>query len=326
MPSRNAPSARKDTVTASVQADEPCRLVRVGKPSWEVLIDRLEYNMPAWNASNWIVKHNLKIIRHVQHIQDYETGKRSDPPPFSFAELLNPRLNAREPSVKRNTGLDRLDYLFASLKRYEPGHAPAQNYENVFITTRALLLLLKKCADVYGRRPEEQQLSRSLECVYAFQRFVEDTATLHLTRQEYDAKLDAMHERIAASFTENALLFETLCERRERAKDGIGGCGGFTQADRTMLRQVQRAAVFGEIPTDAQVAGDVRRRQVTYGANLYRPSSRHVKGVSFADAAQKAILAQQFKGVAGAYTMSEKHSLARAIQRACKKKSSCDKP
>ena len=218
MSSRKAPSARKDTVATAVQVDEPSRLVRVGKPSWEVLIDRLEYNMPAWNASNWIVKHNLKIIRHVQHIQDYETGKRSDPPPFSFAELLNPRTNAKSPSVKRNTGLDRLDYLFASLKRYEPGHAPAQNYEPVFISTRALLLLLKKCADVYGRRPEEQQLSRSLECVYAFQRFVEDTATLHLTRQEYDAKLDAMHERIAASFTENALLFETLCERRELAR------------------------------------------------------------------------------------------------------------
>ena len=224
-------------------ADSSRRLTRKGKPSWEELVERLEYNMPAWNASNWIVKHNIKIIRHVQHIQDYETGKRSDPPPFTFAELLNPRTNAKSPSVKRNTGLDRLDYLFASLKRYEPGHAPAQNYEPVFISTRALLLLLKKCADVYGRRPEEQQLSRSLECVYAFQRFVEDTATLHLTRQEYDAKLDAMHERIAASFTENALLFETLCERRKQVMGGISGCGGFTQADRTLLRQVQRAAM-----------------------------------------------------------------------------------
>ena len=120
--------------------------------------------------------------------------------------------------MKRNTGLDRLDYLFASLKRYEPGHAPAQNYEPVFISTRALLLLLKKCADVYGRRPEEQQLSRSLECVYAFQRFVEDTSTLHLTRQEYDARLEAMHGQIATSFIENALLFEVLLERRTRAK------------------------------------------------------------------------------------------------------------
>ena len=86
----NHPSIRKAADAADTQADEPRRLTRKGKPSWEVLVERLEYNMPAWNASNWIVKHNLKIIRHVQHIQDYETGKRSDPPPFSFAELLNP--------------------------------------------------------------------------------------------------------------------------------------------------------------------------------------------------------------------------------------------
>ena len=176
--------------------------------------------MPAWNASNWIVKHNIKIIRHVQHIQDYELGKRNDPPPFSFAELLNPRVNAREPSVKRNTGLDRLDYLFASLKRYEPGHAPAQNYEPIFATTRALILLLKKCADVYGRRPEEQQLARSLEYVYALQRFIEDPQTLHLKRHDYDARLDAMHERIASSFIENALLFEALAERRKMDRSG----------------------------------------------------------------------------------------------------------
>ena len=98
-----------------------------------------------------------------------------------------------QPSVKRNTGLDRLDYLFASLKRYEPGHAPAQNYENVFITTRALILLLKMCAD---------------------------------------------------------------------------GCGSFTQADRTMLRQMQRAAVFGEMPTDARVGA------ANGGRDGARPSRR----------------------------------------------------
>ena len=195
--------------------------------------------MPAWNASNWIVKHNLKIIRHVQHIQDYELGKRSDPPPFTFAELLNPRLNAREPSVKRNTGLDRLDYLFASLKRYEPGHAPAQNYENVFITTRALILLLKKCADVYGRRPEDQQLSRSLEYVYALQRFIEDPQTLHLTRQKYDEQLDAMHERIASSFIENALLFEALAERRARTAQGRSRKGTGRKGTRTAFMEQQ---------------------------------------------------------------------------------------
>ena len=98
MSSTKTPSTRKAAAAVDIQADEPRRLTRKGKPSWEVLVERLEYNMPAWNASNWIVKHNIKIIRNVQHIQDYELGKRSDPPPFSFAELLNPRVNAREPS------------------------------------------------------------------------------------------------------------------------------------------------------------------------------------------------------------------------------------
>ena len=102
-------------------------------------------------------------------------------------------------------------------------------------------------------------------------------------------------------------------------------CGGFTEADRAMLRKVYRAAVFGEMPTDAQIAGDVRRRQAIYGASLYKPSSKHVKGVSFAAAAKRAILAQEFKGVDGAYTMSERKNLARAIERVYYKKPSCDK-
>lgn len=202
------------------------RLTRSSKPCWEALVEKLEYNMPAWNASNWVVKHNLKIIRHVQHIQDFETGKRSDSPAFTFSELLNPQRNARDPAAKHNAGIDRLDYLFASFKRYEPGHAPSQNYEPVFATTRALILLLKKCADVYGRRPEEQQLSRSLDLVYGLQHFLEDAATLHLTRQEYDARLDTIRESLVNSFTENYLLFETLEDRRARAAQAKGSRRG----------------------------------------------------------------------------------------------------
>ncbi len=206
------------TVSSSISEGATRRLTRSSKPCWEALVEKLEYNMPAWNASNWVVKHNLKIIRNIQHIQDFETRKRPDPPPFSFSELLNPRRNARAPAAKHNAGIDRLAYLFDSLKQYEPGHAPAQNYEPVFITTRALILLLKKCADVYGRRPEEQQLSRSLEMVYALQNFLEDSATLRLTRQEYDARLDAMREQLVEAFTENFLLFETLEDRRRAAQ------------------------------------------------------------------------------------------------------------
>ena len=256
---------RTDTSNTEIPASTP-RLIRKGKPSWEELVERLEYNMPAWNASNWIVKHNIKIIRHVQHIQDYELGKRSDPPLFTFAELLNPRVNAREPSVKRNTGLDRLDYLFASLKRYEPGHAPAQNYEPAFATTRALILLLKKCADVFGRRPEEQQLARSLEHVYALQRFIEDPQTLHLTRQEHDARLDAMHERLASSFVENALLFEALAERRERARrecsprKGTGRKGTRTAFMERQL-EVMKTFVLDGHPVDRRNRSTTRAHQ-----------------------------------------------------------------
>ena len=88
-----------------------------------------------------------------------------------------------------------------------------------------------------------------------------------------------------------------------------------TADDRRMLRHIHRAAVFGETPTEAQVAGDVRRRQVLYGAELYRPASRYVKGMSSCVAAEKAIRAPQFSDVEGAYGLPEKESLARAIRR-----------
>ena len=82
-----------------------------------------------------------------------------------------------------------------------------------------------------------------------------------------------------------------------------------------LIRQIHRAAVFGEIPTSAQVAGDVRRRQILYGAGLYKRPTKHSKGVSSYRAAEMAIKAPQFLGAEGAYSIAEKHSLARAIER-----------
>ena len=82
-----------------------------------------------------------------------------------------------------------------------------------------------------------------------------------------------------------------------------------------LIRQIHRAAVFGEIPTSAQVAGDVRRRQILYGAGLYKRPTKHSKGVSSYRAAEMAIKAPQFLGAEGAYSIAEKHSLARAIRR-----------
>ena len=90
---------------------------------------------------------------------------------------------------------------------------------------------------------------------------------------------------------------------------------GFAAEDRRMLRQIYRAAVFGETPTDAQAAGDVRRRQVLYGTSLYSPPTKYDRGVSSYRAATMAINAPQFLGVKGAYSLSEKDSLARAIRR-----------
>ena len=82
-----------------------------------------------------------------------------------------------------------------------------------------------------------------------------------------------------------------------------------------MLRQIYRASVLGETPSEAQIAGDVRRQQVLYGAELYKPSSKHVKGVSSYRAAEKAIRAPQFRDVEGAYKSADKKTLAQAIVR-----------
>ena len=90
---------------------------------------------------------------------------------------------------------------------------------------------------------------------------------------------------------------------------------GFGPDDRRLLQQIYRATVFGETPTDAKVAGDVRRRQVLYGASLYKPPTKHDKGVSSYLAAEKAIKAPQFSGESGAYSLPEKKTLARAIVR-----------
>ncbi len=95
---------------------------------------------------------------------------------------------------------------------------------------------------------------------------------------------------------------------------------GFTNEDRKMLRQIHRASVYGDTPTDAQIAGDVRRKQVEYGLDRYRPSSKYQKGISATKAASLAINASEFEGLEGAYTSSEIKTLARAIQRAIRKR------
>ena len=96
---------------------------------------------------------------------------------------------------------------------------------------------------------------------------------------------------------------------------------GFTAADRKMLEQIYRASVYGETPTYAQRAGDVRRRQIAYGVTLYKPSSRYVKGVSSYVAARQAV--RQFEDAEGAYSSDEIASLAKAIRREYQKPGNC---
>ena len=240
----------QNNVEKPTHIDVPRRLVTVGKPDWEKYIETLEYNMASWNANNWIVKHNIKLIKCVKHVQDYEIGKRADKPPFTLAELVNPKSNCRS-AAKRNTGLDRTRYFFNSMKQYEPGHAPVQNYEAAFGTTRVLILLLKKCADYFGRRPEEQQLSRSLNALYDAQRFLQDVASTEpskqISREEYDAKIDALCEKLVNSFMENTLLFETLLERRALAVRNCGirkGTGRKGTRTSFMERQLETLQTF----------------------------------------------------------------------------------
>ena len=221
------------------------RLTRRDTPDWARYIDTLDYNMPAWNASNWLVKYNLKTIHAVQHIQDFECGKRSDAPPFTLPELIDPKRSPCEDPHK--SCIDRVRHLFDSMKRYEPGHAPAHNYEPAFGTARVLILLLKKCADYYGRLPHEQQLSRSLDALYDAQHFVQEPSNTRLSRQEYDTRLDMICEKLVASFVENSLLFETIFERRARAaRDKRSRKGTGRKGTRTayMERQLETFQTF----------------------------------------------------------------------------------
>ena len=97
-------------------------------------------------------------------------------------------------------------------------------------------------------------------------------------------------------------------------KESLTTCG-FTQNDRKVLHQIQQVAVYGNNPTDSQRAGNIRHRQVLYGAARYQPASGKNRGYSADRAATDAIKATEFKNKPGAYTIAEKSSLAQAIRR-----------
>ena len=90
---------------------------------------------------------------------------------------------------------------------------------------------------------------------------------------------------------------------------------GFTPEDRRRLCRIEQASVYSKTPTEAQHSSNVRRQQVKYGAELYRPSTRFKKGFSFVQAAKAAINSPDFRDAEGAYSLSEKKTLAQAIRR-----------
>ena len=91
---------------------------------------------------------------------------------------------------------------------------------------------------------------------------------------------------------------------------------GFTAKDRKRLNAVYAVVVQSKEPTQGQLASDVRQEQISYGLSLYKPSSKHVKGVSFLTAARLTINADKFKDAEGGYKIGEVKSLAQAIRRA----------
>jgi hypothetical protein len=98
---------------------------------------------------------------------------------------------------------------------------------------------------------------------------------------------------------------------------------GFSQHDRKILsslHRIEQTAVYGKNPTDSQRIGNIRREQVRYGVNRYKPASGRNKGYSASKAAMDAIRATEFKNKPGAYTDKEKRTLAQAILRAYNKK------
>ena len=148
-----------------------------------------------------------------------------------------------------------------------------------------------------------------------------------LSRRDYALRIDKFIRDIKASFRNlgssivkmefTQFRFLQKAELDAHTVDSSPKCGAdyFTQHDRVILNQIHKASVFGEMPTDSQVAGNIRRQQVIYGVKLYRPSSGKSKGFSSLKAADRAICAPQFKDAPGAYSAKERRSLAKSIIR-----------
>ena len=172
-------------------------------------------------------------------------------------------------------------------------------------------------------------INETLQTEEAFVNFIKGIsgADPRLSRRDYALRIDKFIRDIKASFRNlgssivkmefTQFRFLQKPELDAHTVDSYPKCGAdcFTQHDRVILNQIHKASVFGEMPTDSQVAGNIRRQQVIYGVKLYRPSSGKSKGFSSLKAADRAICAPQFKDAPGAYSAKERRSLAKSIIR-----------
>ena len=139
---------------------------------------------------------------------------------------------------------------------------------------------------------------------------------LHLSQISQEEFERAKRGEFAPKAPQEAVSGENPGEEQSPAPKPAAIKEGFTAKDRKRLDAVYDVVVRSKEPAQAQLASDVRHEQIAYGLSLYKPSSRHVKGVSFRTAAKRAINADRFKDAEGGYKMSEVKSLTQAIRRA----------
>ena len=117
------------------------------------------------------------------------------------------------------------------------------------------------------------------------------------------------------NFCKAAIAAQKALEGEAQKSNTPQKADGFTDEDRKRLFRIEQVTIFGKTPNNAQIACNVRRNQVQYGAELYRRPTKYDKGFSYSRAAKAAIENPNFRNARGAYSHSEEKSLAQAIRR-----------
>ena len=263
------------------------------------------------SAARAVIAHNAELSAHMKR---GVTAFMASPP---ASELLKCETNGAHKYIED---------LATALKALPRGCAGVRRVmKKLRESCRALILALKEAeGPLPGSVPEADRRSflDSIELAAAeeatFYNLVTGAsgASPDCPHFAYCHRIDNSVNSIKKRFTQLNIAIQHI-ERDLRAKASLTEpkAAGFLKGDRRMLRQIHRVTVFGETPSAAMIAGDVRRRQVLYGVKLYRPPTKYDKGCSSYCAAEKAIRAPQFSGVEGAYSPAEKKTLARAIVR-----------